>query len=206
VTIDLNGQIVVRAKAADQEGEKAKPTEVILTNSQWTGEPVRINTNRTYLQRAMKLGLNDLCLTGDNSALLCQGFDRKFVWMPLEPGAAILPADDAVRIESPQGEIAAPIPQSVTPMKVPPMSEPTTNTTGKAASNGKAETSEQAKAETPKVSRRKAALQDLAALIDDAEKLRTAAHVLVQGLKQHRRQNKAVQQTIEQIRTLKLGV
>ena len=50
----------------------------------------------------MKLGLHDLCLHGDGSALLCQSFDRKFVWMPLEPGAAIEPAEDAVRIESPK--------------------------------------------------------------------------------------------------------
>ena len=53
VTIDLNGQIAIRAKAADKD----KPTEVVLTNSQWTGEPIRITINRTYLQRAMKLGL-----------------------------------------------------------------------------------------------------------------------------------------------------
>ena len=129
--------------------------------------------------------------------------------MPLDGGSAIPPADDAIRIESPKGELAASpattIPKPVTPRKASPMSEPT-NTNGKATSSGKAETSEQPKTETTKVSRRKAALQDLAALIDEAEKLRTAANVLVQGLKQHRRQNKAVQQTIEQIRTLKLGV
>ena len=61
VTIDLNGQIVIRARPAEKEeeksqstdnegetakatdGEKAKPTEVVLTNSRCTGEPVRIN-------------------------------------------------------------------------------------------------------------------------------------------------------------------
>ena len=207
VTIDLNGSIAIRAKAADQD----KPTEVILTNSRWTGEPIRININRTYLQRAMKLGIRDLCLYGDSSPLSGLDSEMRYVWMPLDGGSAIPPADDAVRIESPQGEIAASpattIPKPVTPKKAPPMSEPT-NTNGKATSSGKAETSEQAKTETanPKASRRKAALQDLAALIDDAEKLRTAAHVLVQGLKQHRRQNRVMQQTIDQIRTLKLGV
>ena len=90
------------------------------------------------------------------------------------------------------------------------MSEPTITTTDKATSNG------QAKTETtnPKASRRKVALQDIVTLIEDAEKLRTAAHNLmcqasgvVKGLKQHRRQNRAVQQTIAQLRTLKsLGV
>ena len=228
VTIDLNGQIVIRARPAEKEeeksqstdkegetakvtdGEKAKPTEVVLTNSRCTGEPVRINTNRAYLQRAMKLGLHDLCLYGDNSALLCQSFDRRYVWMPLEPGAAILPTADAVRIESPQGEIAAPISQSVTPKEPLPMSEPTTNTTGKAASNGQAKTD----TTSPKASRRKASQQDLAALIDQATEFRTALHTLVQqsnglvkALKQHRRQNKAIQNTLDSLKQLKtLGV
>ena len=56
--------------------------------------------------------------------------------------------------------------------------------------------------------------QDITALIDQAIKFRTAAHdlmheagELVKALKQHRRQSRAVQQTLDQIRTLKgLGV
>jgi hypothetical protein len=144
--------------------------------------------------------------------------------MPLEPSSAIQPVDDAIRIESPEGEIAATptatIPQPATPKKVPPMSEPTTNTTGKAASNGKAETQAstngQAKTDTtsPKASRRKASQQDLAALIDQAVKFRTALHDLmhessglVKALKQHRRQNKAIQNTLASLKQLKtLGV
>ena len=209
VTIDFNGSIAIRARGADKEGQKAKPTEVVLTNSHWTGEPIRININRTYLQRAMKLDLGELSLYGDNSALLCQGFDRKFVWMPLEPGAAILPAEDAIRIESLQGELAAPISQPVTSKEVPPMSEPTTTT-------AKAETNAQAKTDTTnrKASRRKASQQDLAALIDQATEFRTALHTLVQqsnglvkALKQHRRQSKAIQNTLASLKQLKtLGV
>ena len=205
VTIDLNGSIAIRAKAADQ----AKPTEVILTNSRWIGEPIRININRTYLQRAMKLGIRDLCLYGDSSPLSGLDGERRYVWMPLDGNSAIPPADDAIRIESPQGEIAAPIPQSATPRKAPVMSEPI-NTTGKAATNS------QAKSDTtsPKASRRKASQQDLAALIDQAVKFRTALHDLmhessglVKALKQHRRQNKAIQNTLESLKQLKtLGV
>ena len=216
VTIDLNGHVAVRAKAADQ----AKPTEVILTNSRCTGEPIRISINRTYLQRLMKLGIRDLCLYGADSPLSGLDSERRYVWMPLEPGSAIQPVDDAIRIESPEGEIAATptatIPQSVTPKKVPPMSEPTTNTTGKAASNGKAETNGQAKTDTtsPKTSRRKPSQQDLAALIDQAVQFRTALHGLMQqssglvkALKQHRRQNKAIQTTLASLKQLKtLGV
>jgi hypothetical protein len=207
VTIDLDGHVAIRAKAADKEGEKAKPTEVILTNSRWAGEPIRINTNRTYLQRAMKLGLSDLSLYGNDSKLFCQGFERKYVWMPLSGDAAI-PPGDAVRIESPQGEIAV-VPQLVTPKEVPPMSEPT-NTNGKADTNG------QAKPDTtaPKAPRRKASQQDIAGLIDQAVQFRTALHDLMQqsnglvkALKQHRRQSKAIQNTLASIKQLKsLGV
>lgn len=198
VTIDLNGHVAIRARAADRE---SKPTEVVLTNSRWTGEPIRINTNRTYLQRAMKLGLHDLCIHGEDTALLCQGFDRKFLWMPLKADSAIKPSDDAVRIESPAGEIAAPIPETVTPRTVPPMSEPTNTTSQPDTTN-------------PKAPRRKARQQDLAALIDQAAQFRSALHNLVQqsaglvkALKQHRRQNRVIQNTLDSIKQLKtLGV
>jgi hypothetical protein len=210
LTIDLNGSVAIRAKGADKEGEKAKPTEVVLTNSHWTGDLTRIAINRTYLQRAMKLGLSDLSLYGPDSALLCQSFDRKFVWMPLGQGAAIKPADDVVRIDSPQGEVAAPIPQTVTPRKAPAMSEPTTNTTAKAATNGQAKTD----TTSQKTSRRKGNQQDIAGLIDQAVKFRTSLHDLmhessglVKALKQHRRQNKAIQNTLASLKQLKtLGV
>ena len=205
VTIDLNGQIALRAKTTDKD----KLTEVVLTNSKWTGETIRISTNRMYLQRAMTLGLNDLSLYGEDSALLCQSSDRKLVWMPLNKESAIPPTDGAVRIESPQGEIAV-VPQLETPKEVPPMSEPTTNTTAKAATNGQAKTDTTAL----KAPRRKASQQDLAGLINQAVQFRTALHGLMQeanglvkALKQQRRQNKAIQNTLASIKQLKsLGV
>ena len=206
MTVDVNGHIAIRAKPGDQ----AKPTEVVLTNSRYAGKPIRISINRTFLYRAMQLGLNDFCLYGEDSALLCRGFDRQYVWMPLDKESTIPAAEDCIRIESPQGELAAPIPQPTNPRSVPPVSEPTTNTTGKTATNG------QAKPETAtgKSSRHKAKQQDITALIDQAIKFRTAAHDLMheagelaKALKQHRRQSRAVQQTLDQIRTLKgLGV
>ena len=94
------------------------------------------------------------------------------------------------------------------------MSETTTNTNGKAV--GPVETNGHARTDAScrRSSSRKAAQQDLAALIEQAEKLRTAAHDLmyqagglVKGLKQHRRQSRAIQNTLASLRTLKtLGV
>ncbi len=84
------------------------------------------------------------------------------------------------------------------------MSEPTTNTNG----HTKPEVTSR------KTSSRRVAQQDLAALIEQAEKFRTAAHDLthqandlVKALKQHRRQNKVIETTLASIRQLKgLGV
>ena len=204
VTLEVNGQIAIGAKAAGQ----STPTELVLSNSECAGEPVRISINRKYLARALKLGLQDLCLYGDDSALLGHDDSHKYIFMPLEPGAAIEPAEDAIRIESPKGEAAATITQPVTPRKVPTMSEPTNNTNGKATTNG------QAKSDTAKASRRKASQQDISGLIEQAVQFRSALHTLVQqsnglvkALKQHRRQNKVIQTTLESLKQLKtLGV
>ena len=61
------------------------------------------------------------------------------------------------------------------------MSEPTTNTSGKAASNGRAETNghAQSNSHVRKTGSRKAAQQDLTTLIEQAEKIRTATHDLM---------------------------
>jgi hypothetical protein len=147
-----------------------------------------------------------MCLFGKDSALLCQGFERKYVWMPLDKESVIKPAEDSVRIESPQGELAAPITQTANPRSESPMSDTTPNTTTKPATN----------TDTPKkrVSRRKANQQDLAALIDQAVQFRSALHSLVQqsntlvkALKQHKRQNKAIRSTLASLKQLQsLGV
>ncbi len=106
------------------------------------------------------------------------------------------------------------------------MAETMTNTNGKAASNGHATTNGQANGQAAtngqakpeianrRTSNRKGGQQDIAGLIEQAEKFRTAAHdlthqanELVKALKQHRRQNRAIECTLASIRQLKgLGV
>ena len=205
VTLDLNGHVAVRARSADQ----SKPTEVVLTNSACSGEPIRINTNRTYLKRAMRLGLQELCLFGKEAALLGQGDNRQLVWMPLEPGAAIEPADDMIRIESPRSQASvstSPPPKPKIERKPQPMSETTTGTNGKAASNGHANTTTAG----GKSNRRRNNQQDIAGLIEQAIKLRTALHdrtheaaELVKALKQHRRASRAIQHALTSISQVK---
>ena len=214
MTLDLNGQVAVRAKAA---GPEAKPTEVVLTNSRCSGEPIRININRTYLQRAMRLGLSDLCLYGDDSALLGQSDDRKFVWMPLEPDSAIQPARRRPSASNrPRARSLLPIPQPVTP-KESSAHERTDNQherQGRKQRPSRNQRPGQDRHHARKASRRKASQQDLAALIDQAVEFRTALHGLMQeanglvkALKQHRRKNKAIQTTLDSLKQLKtLGV
>lgn len=207
VTLDVNGHIAIRARATDQ----TKPTEVVLTNSTCSGDAVRISMNRTYLKRAMRLGLRDLCLYGADAALLGHSENRKLVWMPLEHGGAIEPVEDFVRIESPRAEAStpnSPPPKPKTERKVQPVSDTTANTNGHAQANTQApKTNGQAR--KPKTS-----LHDIGTLIEQAIKLRTALHdrtheaaELVKALKQHHRQSRAVQQTLASLRQLKtLGV
>jgi hypothetical protein len=98
------------------------------------------------------------------------------------------------------------------------MSEPTTNTNGKANGNGHATTNGHARTngevkangEAHKPSRRKVNRQELAGLIEQVDGLRTVlrdaltkTNELAKGLKQHRRQNRLVQNTLASLRQLK---
>jgi hypothetical protein len=97
VTLDLNGQIAIRGKAANQ----SQPTDLILANSSSSGEPIRVNTNRKFLARAIQLGFDRLYIYDSKNPVLCQDDHRQYVWAVLDPESAIGPADDATRISSP---------------------------------------------------------------------------------------------------------
>jgi hypothetical protein len=168
----------------------------------------------------MRLGLDEICLYGNETALLGQDEGRQYVWMPLSKDSAIRPKKDALRIESPKGSLAVSIPESPPPRRIPPVNETATNTSAKAETNGqtngRAATDGQAKPEAAnrRTSKRKGAQQNIAGLIEQAEKFRAAAHDLthqandlVKALKQHRRQNRVIETTLASIRQIKgLGV
>lgn len=97
VTVDLNGSVAIRAKSADQE----VATELILTNSQRTGEELRFNTNREYLSRAAALGFRQVHLRTADSPAFCRDDRRAFIWALLGKEGAIAPNDKLTRIESP---------------------------------------------------------------------------------------------------------
>jgi hypothetical protein len=96
VTVDLNGQIAVRARAENDP----TPTELVLSRSNYTGTPVRFQTNRDLLGRALGLGFRELEVLDASSPLTCRDPRRIYAWQPLAKDSVLVPSDDAIRIAS----------------------------------------------------------------------------------------------------------
>jgi hypothetical protein len=199
VTLDLNGQVVVRAKRADD----AKPTEVVLSASSFSGKPRRVNVNCKQFARAIKLGLSDLYDYDNNQPMLWRDEFRSYVTAAVPSDSCIEPAADAIRIESPN--LSETVAKPKTRKKTKPVKAPDTNASGSAQPQPQIET----EAAKPRVRKPRADKQEIS-LIDQAIDLRSTlysltqqANTLVTSLKQQRRANKAVQQTLDQIRSLK---
>ena len=97
ITLDLNGQVLVRSR----ETTTSRPTEVLLGSSKLSGEPVMLNSNRGFVERALKLGFRSVCLFGPDSPALGVDEHRRFLWALLDKKSAIPRHDDPQRIESP---------------------------------------------------------------------------------------------------------
>jgi hypothetical protein len=97
ITLDLNGRVLVRSR----ETAASRPTEVLLGSSKLTGEPIIVNTNRCFVERALKLGFRSVCLYGPSSPAMCIDEHRRFLWALLDKGSAIPRHDDPQRIDAP---------------------------------------------------------------------------------------------------------
>jgi hypothetical protein len=185
VTVDLNGSIAVRART---DGAKI-PTELVLTRSSRTGDPVRFCTDRKLLARAMQLGFDGLYVFGPDSPVLCVQGDRKYVWMLLDKEGAIKPSKQAIRIESalaPKPTTAAITTSTRNPTPMKP-TNPVRNT-------------EPAKNTQP---------DNAPSLIDRAESLRESLHAaladtrnLITTLKQQQKASRSVQSALKSLRQL----
>ena len=196
VTLELNGRAVVRAKAEGQP----KPTELTLTNTPVFGEPIRVNTNRQYLARAMQLGFREIRFFSPKTPVLCRDDRRSYVWALLDPASAVAPDQNAIRIESSESGADVQVPQTKTHRRRLPMSESKPNENGRAKSARRRRTSANGKA----------GRDDVTALIEQAEAVKvslreslTKTSALISSLKQHRRQNRLVQSTLASLRQLK---
>ena len=85
VTLDLNGQVVVRARAEEQE----RSTEAILSRSRTSGHSLRFPTNRNHLSRALNLGFTEIHFASADRPVLCEDQRRKFVFLGLGKDAAL---------------------------------------------------------------------------------------------------------------------
>ena len=99
ITVDLNGSLAIRARAGG-EGPQST-TELILSNSTRTGDPLRFNTNRQYLDRALRLGFREFWLCGADVAACGRDAHRAYVWAVLSQDGAVPHDDSTTRIESP---------------------------------------------------------------------------------------------------------
>ncbi len=94
ITVDLNGRVLIRAR----ESASARPAEIELSGSQFIGEPVVWNTNRRYLDHAIRLGFRTLHARDAKSPVLGADERRRFLWCLLNAEDAIPRHDDPIRI------------------------------------------------------------------------------------------------------------
>jgi hypothetical protein len=107
ITLDLNGQVFIRAKPSGE----SRATELLLANSQFTGDPILVNIDRRYLASALQLGFEEIAVKDPASIVVCSDGRRQYVWMPLSTEGSVCASDNAIRITSPiPGSAPIPIP------------------------------------------------------------------------------------------------
>ena len=182
VTVDLNGQAIIRAKASDQP----RATEVVAAKSPVEGKPAVICLNRNFLARALQLGFTEILVMKPEAPILCQDGRRKFVVMPLAQSCAIQPGGDVLRVETKQdcsSETTNPTHQR----RIPTVANPETNTNAALQANG----------------------NSIGTLIAEAEALRATLHdayvrsgKLLVAIRRNRKQAQVVQSTLAALKGL----
>jgi hypothetical protein len=189
VTLDLNEQTLIRAKADGQ----SRVTELALEHSKASGKALRLATSRLYLSRALQLGFREMAVVSPNTPIVCRDESRVYVWMPLHERAALKPAVNALRIAPPPNGkrfASVPSPRSKIAMSTnAPNHHPPSARSGPLAppANGAGPVSVVEEAE---------ALQGLL-----REALARNVRVLA-GLKQQRKQSRLVNSTLASLRQL----
>ncbi len=186
VTLDLNGRVIVRG-----QGEKnARTSELLLSNSRFTGDAIRLSSNRRYLARAISLGFREVHLNSADSPVLCQDERRRYVWALLGKEGVIEPSDDAIVTVSP-------IASQTTPIAVPRIK--TVNETTNGPTPAKSSVRRALPGESAKT---KSSLEQAIALRDSLRNAASAAHQLVRSLKQQKRESRIVASTLASLKQL----
>jgi hypothetical protein len=209
VTVDLNGQVAVRAASPDQPDQI---TELVLNRSSYAGSPLCVCTNRELLGRALRLGYTEFGFTDGESPFVCRDTGRVYAVQPLSGGSAPGPDAHVTRIESATA--------SGGERRVPADNETVRTTMSTRESRNGHQTAPSAEARNGTLARRSEVTSptgseppgtSLAALIQEAEALhasladaksRTAR--LIAGLRRQRKQNRLLNETLKSLRQLRL--
>jgi hypothetical protein len=193
----MNGKVVIREKGAEQ----TEMTELVLNRSSYCGPSIRVNSNRTFLSRALQLGFSEIGISGVEAPIVCRKQHQVYAWQPLSGDASLEPADNVIRIESSTATSEAR--QEHTPPETP-----RSTMSDRVRSNGqdpsiRASDNGHAASDSPGSS--------LAALIQDAESLhatlseaRSGLARLITGLRRHRKQSRLLNEALKSLRQLKL--
>ncbi|MBI2823140.1 MAG: hypothetical protein HYX69_00450 [Planctomycetia bacterium] len=197
VTLDLDSRVVLRAKSEDCP----ITTELVLSQSATTGEPVRVNMNRSFLARAIELGFNELHVFGPTTPIQCRDDHRTYLWAVLDHESALPAVPNAIRIDS-----ATAAPPSLTKQRKNRVPMPRTQPTAPAGADDTlasrptevAATQSDREETSVTVSPIQQAVvlrQSLAAALGQANKL-------IRQLKRQKRQSKLVESTLASLREL----
>jgi hypothetical protein len=197
-TIELNGKATVRAR----EDGQAQITELTLNRSSYSGSPIRVNTNRSFLGRAIRLGFREIGLANVEAPIVCRHRHSIYAWQPLSADSSIEPVEDMIRIES------SPAPCEPVQETIPPATQRRIMTQP-ARRNGP---TQNAHRETNGEARKDAPGSKLASLIHEAEALhttlmdaRSTVARLIAGLRRHQKQSRILSDTLKSLRQLKLS-
>jgi hypothetical protein len=191
VTLDLNGQVLIRGKAADQ----SRATELALSNSRLDGDAITVNSNREYLLRALRLGFREMCLYGNEQPVLCDDGRRQYVFALLNPEAPIPSRPDLIRIASIQHQAADASGHPQPRRRKTTVSEPTPQSPpiGEKPAT---------KAKRSSASKRPSPIEQAIAFRDALRATVVQANELVRALKQQRRESRIVETTLASLRQL----
>jgi hypothetical protein len=193
VTVDLNGSVAIRSKPANQD----QITEIVLRNSSWSGNPVRINTNRQYLARAAKLGFQEIHLYGPESAVFCKDDHRQYVWMVLSSESAIPPSEDPLRIESPADPAGTHQPKRKKDVSKPNNVSKANNEPEAVSRNGQNHAAATAKPEQPS-----GAIEQAIALRDVLRDAANKANELIRTLQHDKKQARHLRTALASLREI----
>lgn len=192
VTIDANGQVLVRGRASGQA-----PTEFALVRSATVGKNAAFAVNRDLLNRALRLGFRSLHVHATDRPVLFHDGNRDFVTMPLGQQAVVGFDKRATRLLSTDQTSQPPV------VSQPAAPGPTT---GKPEGQTRAVNQGEA-SETNGSARQE--INGIAALIDEAEALKdllrdgySRVHNLIAAAKRYRKQARVVTSTLASLRDL----